>query len=251
MGFRPNYFTCIAHLYLYYTLLVFSHEEIQYLYSTLILVLYFTYIFSWRNTIYTNLPVFLTWYQSHSSDLFLAVLSLLVLFHSQHRFRHHNSHCSLSLLNLRCLPSLSLGSEPAAVVVEESNTAQITTHVIPPRLLLQSNFWWYHWDRLEMIYPSVKALPSSELPCALTRRLNFLRQRTTRHAPRATRAVQSSSWRHPWHHLLHVSPSCVSICHLMTSAPHHLGDVICWPLTVDFDWLLTFSVQVLLTQFFA
>ena len=22
MGFRPNYFTCIAHLYLYYTLLV-------------------------------------------------------------------------------------------------------------------------------------------------------------------------------------------------------------------------------------
>ena len=43
MGFRPNYFTCTAHLYLYYTLLVphtyvsyirhwciFSHYEIQY-----------------------------------------------------------------------------------------------------------------------------------------------------------------------------------------------------------------------------
>ena len=43
MGFRPSYFTCIAHLYLYYTLLishtyasyirhwcVFSHYEIQY-----------------------------------------------------------------------------------------------------------------------------------------------------------------------------------------------------------------------------
>ena len=74
---------------------------------------------------------------------------------------------------------------------------------------------------------------------------------STHHAPRATPAVQSSSWRHPWRHLLHVSPSCVSICHLMTSAPCHLGDVICWPLTVDFDWLLTFSVQVLLTQFFA
>ena len=83
---------------------------------------------------------------------------------------------------------------------------------------------------------------------------------------RATRVVLSSSWRHPWHHLLHVSPSCVSICHMMTSAPRHLGDVICWPLTVDFDrlltdhwpltstghwlWPLTFAVQVLLTQFF-
>ena len=63
MGFRPNCFT--AHLYLYYTLLVphtyasyirhwciFFHEEIQY-----------------------NLLVFLTWYQSHRSDFFLAVLS--------------------------------------------------------------------------------------------------------------------------------------------------------------------------------
>ena len=81
-------------------------------------------------------------------------------------------------------------------------------------------------------------------------------------APRATRAVQSSSWRHLWRHLLHVSPSCVSIRHLLTSAPRHLGDVICWPLTaltvdrwlwltVDFLPELTFAVQVLLTQFFA
>ena len=56
--FRPNYFTCTAHLYLYCTLLVthtyasyirhwciFSHEEIQY-----------------------NLLVFLTCYQSHCSN---------------------------------------------------------------------------------------------------------------------------------------------------------------------------------------
>ena len=127
-----------------------------------------------------NHSVFLTWYQSHCSDFFLAVLSLLVLLHSQHHFRHHNKRCSLSPLNLRRLPSLSLGSGLAAAVVEESNTAQITTHVIPPRLLLRSNFWWYHWDHLETIYPSAKALPSSELPRALTRHLNFLRQRTMR-----------------------------------------------------------------------
>ena len=43
--------------------------------------------------------VFLTWYQSHCSDIFLAVLSLLVLLHSQHRFRRHSSHRSHSPLN--------------------------------------------------------------------------------------------------------------------------------------------------------
>ena len=99
MGFRPSYFTCIAHLYLYYTLLVphtyasyirawciFSHYEIQY-----------------------NLSVFLIWYQSHCSDLFLAVLSVLVLLHSQHCFRYHNSRCSLSPLKLWRLPVVVLG----------------------------------------------------------------------------------------------------------------------------------------------
>ena len=30
MGFRPNYFTCIAHLYLYYTLLV-PHTYVSYI----------------------------------------------------------------------------------------------------------------------------------------------------------------------------------------------------------------------------
>ena len=80
----------------------------------------------------------------------------------------------------------------------------------------------------------------------------------------APRAVQSSSWCYLWRHLLHVSPSYVSISHLLTSAPHHLGDVICWPwlrwpltLTDRWLWPLTFfgvdffAEQVLLTQFFA
>ena len=188
----------------------------------------------WVYEIQYNHSVFLTWYQSHYSDFFLVVLSLLVLLHSQHRFRHHNSRYSLSPLNLRRLPSLSLGSRPAAAVVKESNIAQITTHVILPRLLLRSNFWWYHWDHLETIYPSAKALPSSELP-----RATWIFCVNAPCAPRATRAVQSSSWRHPWHHLLHVSPRCVSIRHLLKSAPRHL-------LTVDFDWSLTFYQNWLL-----
>ena len=241
MGFGPNCFTCIAHLYLYYTLLVLHFTctaHLCLLYKALM------YIFSWRNIIYTNLPVFLTWYQSHSSDLFLAVLSLLVLFHFQHHFRHHNSHCSLSPLNLQRLPSLSLGSKPAVAIVEESNTAQITAHVILPWLLLRSNFWWYHWDRLETIYPSVKATQSSKPTRALTRRLKFLLQRLT-HSMRHTH-LPSSSWRHPWRHLCHVNPSCVSI---QSSADvsatsswwrHMLTVDFDRPLTVDFNRLLTF-----------
>ena len=167
------------------------------------LYLYRTYM-SLIYEIQYNYSVFLIRYQSHCSDLFLEVLSLLVLLHSQHCFRHHNSRCSLSPLNLRRLPSLSLGSGPVAAVFEESNIARITAHVIPPRLLLQSNFWWYHWDRLETIYPSGKALPSSELPRALTCRLNFLHQCTmrsthhTRHPKfKLTSPVTSSAPRQP------------------------------------------------------
>uniref|UniRef100_A0A7N2MUY5 Uncharacterized protein n=1 Tax=Quercus lobata TaxID=97700 RepID=A0A7N2MUY5_QUELO len=55
---------------------------------------------------------------SHCSDLFLAVFSVLVLLHSQHRFRYHNSCRSLSPLKLRRLQPSSLGSGPAAAVVE-------------------------------------------------------------------------------------------------------------------------------------
>ena len=56
-----------------------------------------------------NYSVFLTWYQSHCSDLFWVVLSLLVCLQSQHRFRHHSSRRSLSPLNLRRLSAVVLG----------------------------------------------------------------------------------------------------------------------------------------------
>ena len=66
--------------------------------------------------------VFLTWYQSYCFDIFLAVLSLLVLLHSLHRFCRHNS--------FRSLLPLSLCSRPAATIVEESYTAQTIARVI-------------------------------------------------------------------------------------------------------------------------
>ena len=56
-----------------------------------------------------NHSIFLSWYQSHYSNIFLAVLSLLVLLHSQHCFHHHNISCNLSPLNLQRLPIIFLG----------------------------------------------------------------------------------------------------------------------------------------------
>ena len=56
-----------------------------------------------------NYSIFLSWYQSHYSNIFLAILSLLVLLHSQHYFHHHNISCNLSPLNLRHLPVVFLG----------------------------------------------------------------------------------------------------------------------------------------------
>ena len=92
MGFRPTLFTCIAHL-LYCTLCLLYKRHLC--------------IFYWLRIQY-NLPVFLTWYQSHCSNIFLAVLSLLALLHSQYRFHRHNSCRSLSSLNLQRLPAVVL-----------------------------------------------------------------------------------------------------------------------------------------------
>ena len=64
-------------------------------------------LWSWNKIL--QISAFLIWYQSHCSDLFLAVLSLLVLLHSQHRFRRHNSRRSLLPLNLRHLPVVVFG----------------------------------------------------------------------------------------------------------------------------------------------
>ena len=56
MGFRPNCFTCIAHSYLYYTLLV-PHTYASYIRHCCI---FFHYEIQYKNPL-----VFLTWYQSH------------------------------------------------------------------------------------------------------------------------------------------------------------------------------------------
>ena len=151
-----------------------------------------------------NLSVFLKWYQSHCSDLFLAVLSLLVLLHSQHRFRCHNSHRSLSSLNLQHLP---------AVVLEFRTCSRccwgVLHHIdycmcrhrrlccfdcisrgITKIVFSRSTRWWKprsHWRRHAPL-------------CA-----------AKRFCVSAPRTFLNSSWHHSWRHQCHISLSYVSI----------------------------------------
>ena len=131
ISFRPNYFTCIAHLYLYYTLLVlhiysfyiryrciFFHQKIQY-----------------------NLSVFLTWYQSHRSNFFLAVLSSLVLFQTHNCFCLYNYCCSHSPLNLWCISVIISDFGLAVAVIQSLETTAILSL---PWSLLRLCFCRYH-----------------------------------------------------------------------------------------------------------
>ena len=134
----------------------------------------------------------------------LAILSLLVLLHSQHRFRRHKSCCSLLPLNLQCLPAVVFGSRPAATIVEESYTAQTTACVITA-VNIAPIFCRYHWDRFAPIYTLVEASQPSEIARTLTCHPNILRQ-----ISRITRAFTC----------LHAPD-----LHLLTLT---LGDIICW-----------------------
>ena len=73
MSFRPNCFTCIAHSYLYYTLLV-PHTYASYIRHWCI---FFYYEIQYKSSSISNM-VFLTWYQSHCSNP-LVCRSLAVL----------------------------------------------------------------------------------------------------------------------------------------------------------------------------
>ena len=131
MGFRPSCFTCIAHLYLYYTLLV-SHT-------------YASYIRHWciffHCEIQYNLSVFLIWYQSHRFDFFFAVLSSLVLFQTHNCFRLYYCCCNYSPLNLWRVLVIVSGSGPAAIIIQSLETIAIPS---PSWSLLRLCFCRYH-----------------------------------------------------------------------------------------------------------
>ena len=239
MGFRPNYFICIAHLYLYYTLLVL-HTYASY-------IRYWCIFFHYE--IQYNLLVFLTWYHSHCSDFFFAVLFSLVLFQTHNCFRLYNCCCNHSPLNLWRVSVIVSCFGLVAAVIQSLETTAIP---LPLWSLLRLCFCKYHQDRPPPIYPLVETWPSLELPRAVTRHQKILCKSSR--VPRAImlrHALSDFSTRlhAPGLHLLTSALGDVIIA--MSSAnvtrPHQLTSS-----TVDFDRgrfsrVDFFSVQVLLT----
>ena len=136
----------------------------------------------------TNLLVFLTWYQSHRSDFFLVVLSLLVLFQTHNCFRLYNCCCSHSPLNLWRVSVIISGFGPAAAVIQSLKTIAISS---PSWSLLRLCFYRYHKDLPSPIYPLVETWPSSELPRTFTHRQNILHKSSR--APRAVTHLHAPS----------------------------------------------------------
>ena len=122
----------------------------------------------------------------------------------------------------------------------------------PLQTLLRLWFWSYHRDRLAPIYKTMKASTPSETAHTPTRRSKFLYGWSR--APRASKLCHAPSLAVTLRH----APARANFLLLMSALGDVICHVICWrhrllalTLTVDFSSGLTFSVQVLLTQFFA
>ena len=155
---------------------------------------------------------------------------------------------------------MSSSRHPWVPDLQPSSLRSFTLHrplplTSPLQKLLRLRFWRYHRDCLAPIYKTVKASTPSETARAPTRRLKFLYSWS-----RATRVVTRLQAPPRAKFLLLMSVLGDIICHVICH-------IICWrhlpwhlltssltkplTLTVDFFTWLTFSVQVLLTQFFA
>ena len=248
MGFRPNCFTCIAHLYLYYTLLVL-HTYTSY-------IRHWCIFFHWE--IQYNIPVFLIWYQSHCSDLFLAVLSLLVwlLF-----FNIASAITTTAVAFCRWTSDViqpsSLGSGPATTVVKEFHTAQtiatrITATNIAPITVLKLPQRSSCADLQNR--ESLNAVGDHTRPHAPFKvSVRLITRSTRRHAPPGSATHLHTSPRASTRLHVLVFPADVSPRwrhlprHLPTSSATSSSDVIChiicwrhrwvWPLTLTEGWL--------------
>ena len=177
---------------------------------------------------------------------------------------------------------MNLRRHPAVPDLQPLSLRNFTLHIPLPftsllQILLWLRFWRYHKDRLASIYTLMKASMPSETARAPARRSKalFHWSRTTRtfHAPLhiwvfshvPPRTVASSHAPFTLHHALSRA-STLSLTSLLTSSTSALActiaNVTCLHqpltssfdsggLTVDFSPRLTFSIQVLLTQFFA
>ena len=183
MGFRPNCFNCIAHLYLCYTLLVLHFTctaHLCLLYKALM------YFLSLWNTIQ-----FFSISNMVSKPLLWPFLSSLV-FISVTPFSTSLSPSQQPSQPFTVEPSTSSSHRPWVLDLQLLSLRNFTLHrplpfASPLQILLRPRFWRYHRDRLAPIYTIVKASAPSETAHAPTRRSKalFLWSRAPRafHAP--------------------------------------------------------------------
>ena len=200
MGFRPSYFTCIAHLYLYlyYTLLV-PHT-------------YTSYIKHW--CIFSHYKI-----QYKSSSIYNMVLEPLLwpflsnlVFISVTPFSTSLPPSQQPPQPFAIEPPTSPSHRPWVPDLQSPSLRSFTLHkplpfVSPLQTLLRLRFWRYHRDRLTPIHKIVKASTPSETARAPTRRSKFLYGWS-----RAPRAVSSD----------HAFPHAITRPHAL----HGLADVI-------------------------
>ena len=237
MGFRPNYFTCIAHLYLYYILLVphtyasyirhwciFSHYEIQYksfnisnmvsesllwpFLSSLVFISVTPFFFNIASAITTIVSAFHRW----TSDVI-----------QPHPWVPDQQPPSLRSFTLH--RPLSLAS--------------------PLQTLPRLRFWSYHRDPFTSIYKTMKASTPSETACTPTRRSKFLYgwsrapcAVTCLHAPPRTSELRHAPPRAVTRRHAHARASFL----LLTSSSATASVDVIIDQTVDLRWLwpLTF-----------
>ena len=172
MGFRPNCFTCLAHLYLYYTLLV-SYTYASYMRHWCI----FSY--------YENTIQFSSNSNMVSEPLLWLFLSSLV-FISVTPFSTLLSPSQQSPQPFAVEPQTSSSRRPWVLDLQLPSLRNFTLHrplpfTSPLQILLQSRFWRYHRDRLAPIYTIVKASTLSETTRATQRLCSFDHAPSTRH----------------------------------------------------------------------
>ena len=164
MGFRPNCLTCIAHLYLYYTLLV-SHTYASYIRH------WYIFFYS-RNTIQSSsisnmVSEPLLW-PFFSSLVFISVTPFFFFSTSLPPSQPPSQPFAVE-------PPTSSSRRPWVPDLQQSLLRSFTLHrplplASPSQTLLRLQFWTYHRDRLASIYKTVEDSTSSETARAPTRR---------------------------------------------------------------------------------
>ena len=223
MGFMSSYFTCIAHLYLYYTLFV-PHTYASYIRHWCIFSRYEIQYKSFSISNMVSEPLF--WH--FLSNLFFISVTSVFFF-------------STSLLPSQqppqpfaVEPPMSPNRRPWVPDLQPPSLRGFTLHrplpfASPLQTLLRLRFWRYHRDRLVPIYKLVKASMPSETAYAPMHHLFRSHASTRCHAP-----PRIPTCSHMLANVIHVSPY-LHRCwrHLLALA----ADVILWLWVFD-RWLL-------------